>query len=458
MSVELLTFVFNSIFIRILLIGDDIWFIASDIAKALGYKDFAQAVNQHCKYAKSLIDMDPLNKLVQENHELRVLDPKIKIFPESDFYRISLKTRKNEAETLIDFVSNKVIPKIRNRNHKASTILPDNIVTYDGVQFLRYEEEYEVRKGKIDTLAFYTKRDSGESGMSVKSLANGCGVALNALQVLLEEKNIDFFLEGTNKQGDSIADSLINKAKRGTTKPADFYLIKTPAIHVILDIHCERIFRYYAYESRYKKTKARELYIAYTKHGIRDSIQAKTQYDPQWALFHNKSTLETIDEKFKTKITELELKLVEKDTQLVQKDKTITELTQENKILKFKPQKESAYLKMLHAMVGGEREVYIDGPRPGRIDIVTDKMMLEVKNAKDFREAYGQLLEYCHEAKDITELADKICGLFLFGNMTETEIEHFKAIAKEKEFQLFTFQDIKDHITEADLDTLNQSL
>ncbi|KOR32788.1 hypothetical protein TI05_05045 [Achromatium sp. WMS3] len=67
MSVELITFVFQNIFIRILLIDDVVWFIASDIAKALGYKDLAQAVNQHCKEAKSLIYIDQLNKLVQEN-------------------------------------------------------------------------------------------------------------------------------------------------------------------------------------------------------------------------------------------------------------------------------------------------------------------------------------------------------------------------------------------------------
>ncbi|KOR27725.1 hypothetical protein TI05_18390, partial [Achromatium sp. WMS3] len=95
-------------------------------------------------------------------------------------------------------------------------------------------------------------------------------------------------------------------------------------------------------------------------------------------------TLETIDEKFKNRISELELKLVEKDTQLEEQEQTITELTQENKILKFRPQHEPAYQELVHAMVGGEREVYIPGPKPGPIDIVTDKMMIEVKNAKDF--------------------------------------------------------------------------
>ncbi|KOR27724.1 hypothetical protein TI05_18385 [Achromatium sp. WMS3] len=84
-------------------------------------------------------------------------------------------------------------------------------------------------------------------------------------------------------------------------------------------------------------------------------------------------------------------------------------------------------------------------------------MMIEVKNAKDFDKAYGRLVEYCEAAKNISEFAHKMCGLFLFGNITSADIEHFTALAKLHDFQLFTAQDIKDHITEADLDTLDKS-
>ncbi|KOR27316.1 hypothetical protein TI03_07150, partial [Achromatium sp. WMS1] len=189
----------------------------------------------------------------------------------------------SEAETLIDWVSETVIPTIRQKSKEALTPATQDVVTYNGIQFLRHEEEYEVRKGKKDILAFYTQRYTGISGMSVKSLANGCGVAHTSLLELLESKNINFFLEGVGKQddfadnnlnikgkegvgkpNDSTDNNLIIKEKDVTTKPDDFYLIKTNAIHVILDTYCERIIRYYAYESRYKKTKARELHIAAT--------------------------------------------------------------------------------------------------------------------------------------------------------------------------------------------------
>ncbi|KOR32190.1 hypothetical protein TI05_08825, partial [Achromatium sp. WMS3] len=89
MSVELITFVFQSIFIRVLLIEDTIWFIASDIAKALGYKKPRNAITMHCKRAKSLIDIDALIYAVQENQEVRALDPKTKLIPEIDVYKLT---------------------------------------------------------------------------------------------------------------------------------------------------------------------------------------------------------------------------------------------------------------------------------------------------------------------------------------------------------------------------------
>ncbi|KOR31068.1 hypothetical protein TI05_13095 [Achromatium sp. WMS3] len=256
MPIELITFLFQNTFIRVLLIGDAIWFIASDVAKALGYANPQDAVKKHCKHTKLLNSLDCANRAVYINQKLNSLDPKIKIIPESDFYRISVKTRKSEAETLIDWVSDTVIPTIRNRHKESLTPAAKDIITYNGIQFLRHQEEYEVRKGKIDTLAFYTQRDTGISGMNLRSVANGCGVALKSLRELLEEKNIDFFLEVRGKQGNFADNHLIIKGKEVTTKPDDFYLIKTSDVYVILDIYCERILRYYAYESRYKKTKA----------------------------------------------------------------------------------------------------------------------------------------------------------------------------------------------------------
>ncbi|KOR27337.1 hypothetical protein TI03_07110, partial [Achromatium sp. WMS1] len=132
MSIELLTFMFQNVFIRILLIGDAIWFVASDIAKALGYANPQDAVKTHCKHVKPLNLLDCANSSVLINQKLNALDPKIKIIPESDFYRISIKTRKSEAETLIDWVSETVIPTIRQKSKEALTPATQDVVTYNG--------------------------------------------------------------------------------------------------------------------------------------------------------------------------------------------------------------------------------------------------------------------------------------------------------------------------------------
>ncbi|KOR29066.1 hypothetical protein TI03_03245, partial [Achromatium sp. WMS1] len=174
--------------------------------------------------------------------------------------------------------------------------------------------------------------------------------------LIIKEKEV------TTKPNDSTDNNLIIQGKIGTGKPDDFYLIKTNEIHVILDIYCERILRYYAYESRYKKTKAKELHIAATRHGLRNFMQVKTKYDPNYSPLHDISTISDIDQQLKKENEELKLRLVEKDH-------TITQLTEENKILKFKPRKEKTYQNLVYSMFGGEREVYIGGVYPGRVDI-----------------------------------------------------------------------------------------
>ncbi|KOR29233.1 hypothetical protein TI05_15495 [Achromatium sp. WMS3] len=306
-----------------------------------------------------------------------------------------------------------------------------------------------MRKGKIDTLAFYTQRDTGESGMSVKSLANGCGVAQQSLLELLKEKNLNFFLEGTGKQSDFMDNTLNIKGNMGTGKPKNFYLIKTDEIHVILDVYCERIIHYYAYESRYKKTKAKGLHTAFAQHGTRDFIQDKTNYQPHLASRHDTSTILTVDQQLKKEVEELKLRLVEKDN-------TISQLNEEVKVLKFKPNKEKTYQNLVHSMFGGEREFYIGGVYPGRVDIVTKNMIIEVKRTDEFEQGFGQLRRYCAKLSS-TEHEHKLCTLFLYGDISREERDVLQKIAADTNIQLIFYQDIKHHIDQDELELLQQS-
>lgn len=81
------------------------WFVASDVARALGYERPADAVNAHCKkvnkitqYCESPLSQPPVN---------------FNIIPESDVYRLIMRSNLPTAERFQDWVVEEVLPSIR---------------------------------------------------------------------------------------------------------------------------------------------------------------------------------------------------------------------------------------------------------------------------------------------------------------------------------------------------------
>ena len=77
------------------------WFVASDVAKALGYEKPNNAVNDHCK---------KVNKFSYPNSGQ--LQP-YNIIPESDVYRLVMRSNLPGAVEFQDWVCEEVIPSIR---------------------------------------------------------------------------------------------------------------------------------------------------------------------------------------------------------------------------------------------------------------------------------------------------------------------------------------------------------
>ena len=83
------------------------WLVASDVAKALGYIDPAQAIRDNCK---------KVNKITQQvSTTVRVHIPPITflIIPESDVYRLVMRSNLKDAERFQDWVVEEVLPSIR---------------------------------------------------------------------------------------------------------------------------------------------------------------------------------------------------------------------------------------------------------------------------------------------------------------------------------------------------------
>jgi hypothetical protein len=127
-----------------------------------------------------------------------------------------------------------------------------------------------------------------------------------------------------------------------------------------------------------------------------------------------------------------------KDEQLTKKDKEIGNL-------KYKPVYEKTHQAYLHGQWGGIREFYVGGPYPGRVDLVTDQMVVEVKRVANFEIAFGQLLRYRAQLQE-SEHANKMYMLYLFGDVTEDERRILQAMAKLADFQLMIECNLKDYM------------
>ena len=101
--------------VRTFLENDVPYFVANDIAKTLGYKNPSKATNDHCKKAIETWGNDSLGRR-----------QKFKIIPESDVYRLIIKSNLPSAEKFESWVMEEVLPQIRKHGMYATDDLLNN--------------------------------------------------------------------------------------------------------------------------------------------------------------------------------------------------------------------------------------------------------------------------------------------------------------------------------------------
>jgi prophage antirepressor-like protein len=80
------------------------WFVASDVAKVLGYKQTHLAIRDHCKAAMST----RVNRTGTSGG-----NPNVTIIPERDVYRLIMRSKLPQAEAFEEWVVGEVLPSIR---------------------------------------------------------------------------------------------------------------------------------------------------------------------------------------------------------------------------------------------------------------------------------------------------------------------------------------------------------
>lgn len=109
--------------IRTVEIDGEIWFVGSDVAKALGYAKPSNALSTHCK-PKGTLKQGILTK--GGNQELTIIN-------EANVYRLIIKSSLHSAERFEEWLFEEVIPSIRKRGFYGKidrTALPNFIERY----------------------------------------------------------------------------------------------------------------------------------------------------------------------------------------------------------------------------------------------------------------------------------------------------------------------------------------
>ncbi len=83
----------------------NIWFVAKDVAECLGFKDTDDAIRKHCNHAKTLKPA----KMAGLTSSPRGIN----IIPESDVYRLVMRSKLPAAEQFQTWVCEDVLPSIR---------------------------------------------------------------------------------------------------------------------------------------------------------------------------------------------------------------------------------------------------------------------------------------------------------------------------------------------------------
>jgi len=102
-TLPIVAYAFDGNEIRTVFFDSDPWFIAKDVAEALGYTDTDQAIRKHCKAAIT----SPVESTGQVRH--------MRIIPERDVYRLIFNSRLQSAERFEEWVVAEVLPSIRKR-------------------------------------------------------------------------------------------------------------------------------------------------------------------------------------------------------------------------------------------------------------------------------------------------------------------------------------------------------
>lgn len=178
--------------VRTFLENDIPYFVANDVAKTLGYKNPSKSTNDHCKKSIETWGNDSLGRR-----------QKFKVIPESDVYRLIIKSNLPSAEKFEAWVMEEVLPQIRKHGMYATDELLNNPDLLIEVATKLKEERTkrliaEQRANELQPKADYYDRILNNKGLvTVSTIAKNYGMSAVSFNKLLHELGIQFNQSGT---------------------------------------------------------------------------------------------------------------------------------------------------------------------------------------------------------------------------------------------------------------------
>lgn len=155
--------------VRTVIIDNDIWFVASDVTKILGYLDGRKAVLTHTKggFKKKL----PTNGGMQE----------LTLINESDLYSLVLKSDTKNSKQFQEWVTEKILPSIRKTGSYSVTPKPElsieqmTLMVIENLQTKIQDQskQLELQKPKVE---FADKVVNTNNAISVREFGKVIGI------------------------------------------------------------------------------------------------------------------------------------------------------------------------------------------------------------------------------------------------------------------------------------------
>lgn len=155
--------------------GGEIWFVAKDVATALGYSNPPKAVGDHCRRAEKMT----ITKRDGQRGGAQFLT----IIPEADVYRLIIRSKLPTAEQFEEWVFEEVLPSIR----KTGTYIDKRVAS---PAFLREMADVIEKKDRElaearPSIAFHERCTHKKTLWTISMAAKELGVTLSHLQVVL---------------------------------------------------------------------------------------------------------------------------------------------------------------------------------------------------------------------------------------------------------------------------------